>query len=123
MMEEHKETLVLGASTHPERYSFKAINMLKAHQHPVLAVGRQAGEVAGVPIATAIHPNWHPHTVTLYLNAANQVPFYEQILALKPQRIIFNPGTENMELVQLAAAAGIEALEACTLVLLQTRQF
>jgi hypothetical protein len=42
---------------------------------------------------------------------------------LKPERIIFNPGAENPELEALADQAGIKVLEACTLVMLNTRQF
>ena len=62
-------------------------------------------------------------TVTLYLNPTNQKPYYDYILSLKPKRIIFNPGTENEELEKLAAAKGIETMEACTLVLLSTNQY
>ena len=62
-------------------------------------------------------------TVTLYLNAGRQLAYYDYILSLKPKRIIFNPGTENDELEQLAAENNIEALEACTLVLLSTGQY
>jgi predicted CoA-binding protein len=62
-------------------------------------------------------------TITLYLNPTNQKPFYEYILAIKPNRIIFNPGTENEELEILAKEAGIETMEACTLVLLSTSQY
>lgn len=62
-------------------------------------------------------------TVTLYLNPANQVPYYDYIISLKPKRIIFNPGTENDELESLANKNGIQTMEACTLVLLSTSQY
>ena len=62
-------------------------------------------------------------TLTLYLGPAAQETYYDQIIALKPQRIIFNPGTESATLVQLANAAGIETIEACTLVMLTTGQY
>jgi hypothetical protein len=52
-----------------------------------------------------------------------QQAYYEYILSLKPKRIIFNPGTENDELENLATKQGIEVLEACTLVLLSTAQY
>jgi hypothetical protein len=69
-------------------------------------------------------PNQIPiDTVTLYLGSAAQTEYIDQILALKPRRIIFNPGTENPVLAELAAKTGVETLEACTLVLLKTGQY
>jgi predicted CoA-binding protein len=45
-----KTTLVLGASTNPSRYSNLAINRLKNNQFPVVAIGKKAGTVAGIPV-------------------------------------------------------------------------
>jgi hypothetical protein len=46
------------------------------------------------------------------------VPYYDYILSLKPKRIIFNPGTENEELMKLAKQNNIQPVVACTLVML-----
>ena len=62
-------------------------------------------------------------TVTLYLGPAAQEAYYNAILDLKPRRIIFNPGTENPILNQLAIQKGIETIDACTLVMLKTGQY
>ena len=62
-------------------------------------------------------------TVTLYLNPTNQKEYYDYILSLKPKRIIFNPGTENDELIEKAVRQGIKPLEACTLVMISTGQY
>ncbi|HRP81332.1 MAG TPA: CoA-binding protein, partial [Flavobacteriales bacterium] len=62
-------------------------------------------------------------TVTMYLNAHNQEAWRERILAMKPKRIIFNPGAENPAFERAAQEAGIETLEACTLVMLNTGQY
>lgn len=113
-----KSTLVIGASTNPERYSFKAITQLRAHGHPVIAFGLRSGRVKDVEIETAWNENWIVDTVTLYLNPGLQVPLYDKIIALKPKRVIFNPGTENADFVELLEEKGIEAEYACTLVML-----
>jgi uncharacterized protein len=118
-----KKTIVLGASTNPARYSFLAVNSLLAHQHEVIAVGNKKGTIASVEIDNGMPTEEGVDTVTLYLNPTNQKPYYDYILAVKPKRIIFNPGTENDELVQLAENAGIKTIEACTLVLLSTGQY
>lgn len=119
-----KKTLVIGASTNPERYSYLAINSLKKHGHEVVAIGRKEGEVNGVKIQAGQPPFPDIDTVTLYLNLSHQEEYYDYLLNhLKPKRIIFNPGAENYDLAIRAKEAGIEPVEACTLVMLATGQF
>ena len=118
-----KKTLVLGASDNPSRYSYLAIERLQAHQHPVVAVGRKETSVSGIEVHKSHVPAEGVDTVTLYLNPKNQVEYYDYILGLKPKRIIFNPGTENTELMQMARHAGIQPVVACTLVMLSTGQY
>ena len=119
----NKTTLVLGASNNPARYSNIAINRLRRHNHPVVAIGKRLGMVADTPLETETRRIDNLDTITLYLNPTNQKQYYQYILDLHPKRIIFNPGTENKELQDLARKKGIEALEACTLVLLSTGQY
>ena len=118
-----KKTLVLGASPKPERYSNKAVQMLLQNNHPVEAVGARDASIGGVKIQTGTPQFDDIHTVTMYLGPRNQNNVYEYILNLKPKRIIFNPGTENNEFMQMADNNGIEVEVACTLVLLSTDQF
>jgi predicted CoA-binding protein len=118
-----KKTLVLGASPNPARYSFLAINKLREHDHPVIAVGKKNSVVAGVPVQSEIAPIPDLDTVTMYLNTENQKNYYDYILSQHPRRVIFNPGAENPEFEKLLADNGINVLEACTLVLLGTGQY
>lgn len=117
------KTLVIGGSTNPERYSFKAISMLREYDHEVVTYGLRAGVVADVTIDTTIVDYEKIDTVTLYLNPKRQEEFYNYILSLKPRRVIFNPGTENPEFEKVLNEQGIIAEEACTLVLLRTDQY
>lgn len=118
-----KKTLVLGASSNPARYSYLAINKLSNYHHPVIAIGKRKGKAGPIDIHTEQLQQKDVHTITLYLNPTNQKPYYDYILSLKPKRIIFNPGTENPELYNIAKQNGIEIMEACTLVLLSTGQY
>ena len=122
-MADKKKTVVLGASSNPARYSYLAVQRLRAHDHPVIAVGRRVGHVADVDIAKEYLPENDVDTVTLYLNPKNQVEYYDYILNLHPKRIIFNPGTENEVLMQKAKENNITPVIACTLVLLSTGQY
>ncbi|MBL7742219.1 MAG: CoA-binding protein [Chitinophagaceae bacterium] len=120
---EKKQTLVLGASDNPSRYSYLAIQKLRRYEHPVIAIGRKNTKVGDVVIEKETKPFSGVDTVTLYLNPTNQEEYYDYILSLNPKRIIFNPGAENEELARLAAENNIQTIEACTLVLLSTGQY
>lgn len=122
-MNEKKKTLVLGASGNPSRYSYLAIQRLRSHGHQVVAIGRMHTFVGDVPIETEKKEFDNIDTVTLYLNPLHQQEYYDYILSLKPNRIIFNPGAENEELENLAREHNIKTMEACTLVLLSTNQY
>ncbi|HMK24440.1 MAG TPA: CoA-binding protein [Chitinophagaceae bacterium] len=122
-MPEKKKTLVLGASDNPSRYSYLAVQRLRSHGHPVVAIGKKNARVADVPIEKEKKEFDNIDTVTLYLNPLHQEDYYDYILSLKPKRIIFNPGAENENLAELAAKHNIKAIEACTLVLLSTGQY
>lgn len=122
---EGKKTVVVGATPNPGRYAYLAANMLKEYKHEVVPLGIKEGDVAGAGILDirkkpAIEG---VDTITLYIGPQRQPEWYDYLLGLKPRRIIFNPGTENEEFEKLAEAAGVAVEEACTLVLLRSRQF
>ena len=119
----NKKTMVLGATTKPDRYAFKAITMLVEKGHSVMGIGQNQGEVAGIKIYTKQIPLANIDTVTLYLNPLRQRDYYNYIVESKPKRVVFNPGTENPELYQLLQLNGIQYEIACTLVLLTTNQY
>ncbi|MDP5169595.1 MAG: CoA-binding protein [Bacteroidia bacterium] len=118
-------TLVLGASENPARYSHIATHMLREYGHPVVAIGASEGKIGEVPIQTTIDSLDQSgiDTVTLYLGPSRQQPFEEWLLSAKPRRVIFNPGTENPALAARLISAGIQPVEACTLVMLRTQQY
>lgn len=118
-----KKTLVVGASEKTDRYANKAVRMLKEYDVPVVAFGRRKGEIEGTPIITQFPKDETFHSVTLYLSPKNQIEYIDDIIALKPKRVIFNPGTENKEFVDLLTENQIESEIACTLVLLRTEAY
>jgi predicted CoA-binding protein len=118
-----KKTVVIGASDNPGRFSYKAVHQLKRSGHEVVPVGIKKGEVAGLPIETEKPPIDEVDTVTLYVGPQNQPSWYDYILSLKPKRIIFNPGTENMELERKAQEQNIKTMHACTLVMLSVGNY
>ena len=118
-----KKTLVLGASANPSRYSYLAINRLREHEHPVVAIGKKAAVVADTPVQSETAPIQGLDTVTLYLSPRNQKNYYDYIVDQHPHRVIFNPGAENPEFESILKSKGIQTVKACTLVLLATGQY
>ena len=114
--------LVLGASLNPDRYAHKVALKLSRLAYDVVLVGHKPSVMDGLPIETQI-PNNYYDTVTLYLGAKNQHQYQDQLLKLKPKRIIFNPGAENSIFQKLAIQNDIDAFEACTLVMLSMGTF
>ena len=113
-MTKNKKTLVLGATVKSEKAAYKAIEMLVAKGHSVLALGQNTGEVAGVK---------NIDTISLYLNPTRQRDYYNYIVDAKPKRVLFNPGTENPEFYQLLDLNNIKYEAACTLVLLTLNKY
>jgi predicted CoA-binding protein len=115
---------VLGASNKPERYSNKAIKMLLEHEHNAIPVNPAQKTIEGITVI----PNLEKlprdvHTITVYVGPDISSAMKESFLALRPKRVIFNPGAENPDLAKHLEAAGIETVEACTLVMLRTGTF
>jgi predicted CoA-binding protein len=119
-----KTTLVLGASPNPGRYSNKAVRSLKNKNIPVIGIGKREAFIDDLRIIKGMPDNLGPiHTVALYLNANNQKEYYSYILSLNPKRVIFNPGTENEDFLEILTGEGIEVVSGCMLVMLSCGQF
>ncbi|EIM77817.1 hypothetical protein A3SI_05519 [Nitritalea halalkaliphila LW7] len=120
-----KKTVILGASPNPIRYSYMAAELLKEKEIPFVPVGIKPGEVFGEEILDIREFPEIPdvHTVTLYMSAKNQEPYYDYIRSLKPKRVIFNPGAENKEFAAELEKENIEARNYCNLVMLRTGLF
>lgn len=123
--QDSKKTVVVGATPNSGRYAYLAANMLKQNNHEVVPLGIKKGEVAGTAIMNIRDkpPVEDVDTITMYIGPQHQPEWYDYLLSLKPRRIIFNPGTENDEFQRRAAESGVEVEEACTLVLLRTKQY
>lgn len=119
----NKPTVVIGASPHSDRYSYIATLSLQKHGHDVFPLGIHEGHIKELDIITTRPALENIDTVTLYIGPDKQAGWADYIFSLKPNRIIFNPGTENREFEQQAKDKGIETMQACTLVLLSIQHY
>jgi len=118
-----KKTLIIGATPNPERYAYLAAQMLSEKGHAIVNVGIKKGKVAGMEIEEPGIVHNDIDTITLYIGPKLQPQYYDYILQTNPKRVVFNPGTENRELVSLLKENTIEPVMACTLVMLSTGQY
>ena len=117
------KVLVVGASEKTQRYSNKAVRLLKSKGHEVVALGKQEGDIEAIHIDVDQPLHANIDTVTMYVGAQNQPEYADYIKSLKPRRVIFNPGAENPNFEKELNKSGIETEEACTLVLLNLGAF
>jgi predicted CoA-binding protein len=110
--------LVLGASDNPERYAVLAVHNLLNTGHTVWPVGVKEAKVCGLDIITHREPIRGIDIITMYINPDIQKDWYDYIFEVNPKKIIFNPGSENHELAEMAIERGIDVVEACTLILI-----
>jgi len=119
-----ERVVIIGASDKPERYSHKALLMLRRHGHEVVPVHPRLTEIEGIHVVPSVSAvTGAVDTVTMYVGAAASAGMAESLIALHPRRVIFNPGAENALLADALREAGIACEEACTLVLLSTGSF
>lgn len=120
----NERVAVLGASRKPDRYSNKAVVLLKEHGHSVIPVHPLEEKIEELPVAHSLREITEPvDTLTVYVGPHAIKPLIGDIVALKPSRVILNPGTESEDLKSALSANEIPFIEACTLVLLKTGQY
>ena len=119
-----KNTLIIGASHKKTRFSNKAMHMLIEHGHKVFLYHPKIEEIEGIPVVKDLSDiAGLIDTITLYVRPELLRAMSADVLSIRPKRIIFNPGTEDAELMEEYRQAGIEVLEACTLVMLQAHEY
>ncbi len=114
-----KTTLVLGASLKERRFSHICVKTLVSGHFQVAAIGLREGMIDAIHVKTGFPELQNIHTVTLYLSPENQKSWYNYILTLNPERVIFNPGAENTEFENLLTEAGIDVIEDCTIMMVE----
>lgn len=119
-----EQVVILGASHKPDRYAYRAFRLLREHGHETIPVHPALAEIEGVPVRQNLAAVDGPvDTLTLYVNPAISEPLAQEIVALRPKRVIFNPGTESSMLQTRLDQAGIPWVEECTLVMLSLGTF
>lgn len=115
---------IIGATDKRDRYANKALHALQKNGHAVVLVNPFKEEVEGRECLDSVADyNGKIDTVTLYVNPKRFQDHIDDVIKVQPKRVIMNPGTEDDMHRRTLEDAGIEIIQACTLVLLSTNQF
>ena len=116
--------VVLGASPKINRYSNKAVRLLKDKGYNVIPVHPAAKSIYDIEVVPNLNLiDVSVHTVTVYINSSLFNKYLQDVINLLPKRVILNPGTESASDIDILESNGIQVLTACTLVMLKTGQF
>jgi len=119
-----QRVVVVGASNKPDRYAYRALRMLRQHGHEVIPINPVLDSIEGIPVLKDLSQiTGEVDTVTMYVGAKTSVGLTDKLTALKPKRVIFNPGAENPELSDHLRAHGIRPMNDCTLIMLGSGDF
>lgn len=123
-MTEPKTVAVLGATSDPQKFAYRAWQKLKAAGHKVLLINPNFTAIEGQPVLASLDQIHEPvDTLTLYVGPEKSEALMEDILDLRPQRVIFNPGTESATLAAALRDHRIHSVRGCTLVMLDSGTF
>lgn len=119
-----ESVVILGASNKPDRYSHRALTLLREYEHRVFPIHPVLEEIDGVKVKKKLKDIDVPiDTVTVYINPKHLAPLVNDIITLNPKRVIFNPGTEDKDIMEKVEETGIKVIRGCTLVMLKTNQY
>ena len=115
---------IIGASEKKDRFAHMAMTALLEHGHDVRLVNPFKETIDGHRCFRAVTDIKEKiNTVTLYVNPHRFRDHIEEVIQVKPERVIMNPGTEDAGMEKILEDAGIKVSRACTLVLLSSGRF
>jgi hypothetical protein len=119
-----KSVAILGATDNPLRYAYRALKTLEEHGHNPILLNPTKETIEGRKVYRSLRDIPEPvDTVTVYMRPEKWASLVDDIIALKPRRVILNPGTQDEDLARKLEDRGIDVIRGCTLVMLATGQF
>jgi len=124
MTKTRRRVVVLGASRKPARYSNMVLNRLMEAGYEVIPIHPSLETIDDLKVVPSLADvEGDVDTLTVYVSSGLSSTMADAIIALKPGRVIFNPGAENPALEAKLRSHGIPTLRACSLMLLSTGRF
>jgi predicted CoA-binding protein len=110
---------ILGASTDRSKFCNKAVRAFVARGYTVYPVNPKATEIEGLtayPSLAAIPSDVKLDRISVYLPPPIGLKMVPEIAARGCDELWLNPGSESDELVTAAEKAGLNVIQACSIV-------
>ena len=108
---------VIGASKDRTKFGNKCVRAYLSKDYTVFPVNLNEEEIEGLKCYKSIKDIEGPiDIVSLYLPPEIGEKVADEIIEVKPKKVILNPGTESEAIVRKFLDAGIEVKEECSIV-------
>ena len=112
-----KTIAIIGASTDRRKYGNKAVRAFRDGGWTVYPINPKAETIEGLPCYASIRDVPRPiDRVSIYIAPFFGKKLLPDIAATQPGEVFFNPGSEDEELLKKAREAGLNVVQACSIV-------
>ena len=108
---------IVGASTDRSKYGNKATRAFAQGGWTVYPVNPKENEVEGIKAYSCLADVPEPiDRISLYVPPAIGITMIEEIAGKNPGEVFLNPGSESEALLKAAKTAGLNPIQACSIV-------
>lgn len=113
---------MLGASADRAKYGNKSVRAHLAHGYEVFPVNPKGGKIEGLPVYRNLAevPVEHLSRISVYVPPDVGIRLLEEIATKGCDELWLNPGSESPELIRRGAALGLNVVQACSIVALDS---
>lgn len=114
---------ILGASADPTKYGYKSLQAHRAQGYDVYPVNPKGGEIEGLTVYRSLAdvPVERLDRVSVYLPPAVGVKVLDEIAEKGCDELWLNPGSDAAEVVARARELGLDPIQACSIVDVESR--
>lgn len=114
---------VLGASADPAKYSNRSIRAHRQQGWQVFPVNPKGGTIEGLKVYRSLAevPVERLRRISVYLPPDVLLGVLEEIAAKGAEEVFFNPGSDRPDVVEKARQLGLEPIQACSIIDVQSR--
>ncbi len=112
-----KTIAIIGASNNRQKFGNKAVRAYKDENWKVFPVNKKEQEIEGLPVYKSISGIGEPiDRVSIYLPPEIGIRVLDEVEAVQPGEVLFNPGTESEEIRTRAGELKLQFREVCSIV-------
>jgi uncharacterized protein len=114
---------IVGASADPSKYGYKSLRAHRANGYDVYPVNPKGGQIEGLSVYKSLAevPVDELDRVSVYLPPAIGIKVLDEIAAKGCGELWLNPGSDDPEVVERARELGLNVIQGCSIVDVESR--